>query len=241
MSTAFAYALTRLHARIADRPGDHARRRLAAVDDFGHFLQLAARGGFKPWLTNLGTTSAVHAVEYALREAWRGRLDELAGWLPARWREPVKWLQQAPELPVLTEFLRHGRGPAWTGHDPRWTRLPAEPEALRRVLIERWPALEHFGNDELAQAWLAQARDLLPSVGGHGAKTLEALLKAQLEPARLQVSDTRWLLRVFRRDSSAPVKVFAYAGLERLDFEFLRGHLVRRRLQIQQPLAREAA
>jgi len=234
VSTAFAYALARLHARIADRPGDHERRRLEAVDDFGHFLQLAARGGFGPWLRNLGTTSGVHAVEYALREAWRGRIDELASWLPARWRPAVEWLQPAPDLPVLAGFLQHGGRPAWTGYDQRWTRLPAEPEALRRALIERWPALEQFGNDDLAEAWLAQARALLPSVGGQVAQMLDTLLKAQLEPARRELTDARWLLRVFRRDSRAPVKVFAYTGLERLDFEFLRGHLVRRRLQMRE-------
>ena len=236
MSTAFAYALTRLHARIADRPGDHERKRLVAVDDFGHFLQLAARGGFGPWLRNLGTTSGPHGVEFALREAWRGRIDELAGWLPARWRPAVRWLRLAPELPMLAEFLQHGRRAAWTELDKRWTRLPAEPEALRANLIEGWPELERFGNDELAQAWLARARALRPSVDARSAKTLEALLEAQLETGR-----AGWLMRVFRRDPGAPMKVFAYTGLERLDFEFLRGQLVRRRLQIQPPQEREAA
>lgn len=229
MSAAFAYALTRMHARIADRPGELARKRLAAVEDFGHFLQLAARGGFGPWVKNLGTTSGVHSVEYALREAWRGRLIELAGWLPARWRAPVEWLRLAPDLPVLAELLQHGRRAAWVELDPYWMRLPVEPEALRRALVERWPELDRFGNDELAQAWLVQAREFLPSVDGRRAKMIESLLQAQLEPA-----NPEWLLRVFRRDSGAPVQVFAYTGLERLDFEFLRGQLVRRRLQFRE-------
>lgn len=229
MSTAFAYALTRLHARVADRPGDHERKRLAAVADFGHFLQLAARGGFGPWLKNLGTTSGVHAVEFALREAWRGRLDELAGWLPVRWRPAVKWLQWAPDLPILAEFLQHGRRPAWTDLDQRWAGLPVEPQALRRTLLDRWPALEDFGSEQLAQGWAAQAHELLPSLDRCSARMLETLLQAQLEPA-----GAGWLMRVFRRDPGAPVKVFAYTGLERLDFEFLRGQLVRRRLQMRE-------
>lgn len=229
MSTGFAYSLTRLHARIADRPGDHERKRLSSVADFGHFLQLAARGGFGPWLKNLGTTSGVHSVEYALREAWRGRIDELAGWLPARWGKPVEWLKPAPDLPILADLLQHGRQAAWMELDQRWTWLPTEPEALRRALIEHWPELDAFSNEELAQAWITRARVLLPSVDGRSAKMLEALLQAQLEPA-----GAGWLMRVFRRDPGAPVKVFAYAGLERLDFEFLRGQLVRRRLQVRE-------
>ncbi|MEX2499503.1 MAG: hypothetical protein WD397_11585 [Wenzhouxiangellaceae bacterium] len=235
MSTAFAYALTRLHARIADRAGEHTRRRLAAVDDFGHFLQLAARGGFETWLKNLGSTSGAHAVEFALREAWRARLGKVARWLPARWRPAVEWLTLAPDLPVLAELLQHGRRAEWMELDPHWTRLPDDPGAIRFVLLERWPELERFGDNELAPAWLARAQALLSPVDARSMKMLQALLQAQIE-----VADPDWLVRVFRRDRAAPVRVFAYAGLERLDFEFLRGQLVRRQLQLQSS-RREAA
>lgn len=229
MSAAFAYALARLHARMADRPGDDARKRLAAIDDFGHFLQQAAAGGFGSWLKNLGTTSGPHPVEHALREAYRARLTELASWLPQRWRRVVEWMSVAPDLPVLAELLRYGRGNAWVELDHRWARLPDAPEAIRNALIERWPALDRFDMDELASAWLEQSRALLPSNDARGARMLEALLQAHLEPA-----DPEWLERVFRRAPGASVKVFAYTGLERLDFEFLRGQLVRRRLQMRE-------
>jgi hypothetical protein len=240
MSTAFAYALTRLHARMADRAGDRARERLEAVDDFGHFLQQASRAGFEPWLKNLGTTSGVHGVEYALREAYRERLRELAGWLPTRWQPAVEWLALAPDLPVLVELLQHGRHPAWMARDPKWSQLPEQPAAIRKALLERWPELKPFGDDELAEAWLCRARALLPALGRHRARTIETLLKIHLEPGRLQLNGPEWLIRVFRRDGVAQVRVLAWTGLERLDFEFLRGHLVRRRLQVQRQ-AGEAA
>jgi len=233
MSTAFAYALTRLHARMADRAGDQTRERLAALDDFGHFLQQASRAGFEPWLKNLGTTSGVHAVEYALREAYRARLRELAGWLPTRWQPAVEWLALAAELPVLAELLQHGRRATWMARDPQWSRLPEQPAAARTVLLERWPELEPFGDDELAGAWLCRARALLPAMDRHRARKIETFLKAHLDPAQLQCAGPAWLVRVFRRDDVAQVRILAWTGLERLDFEFLRGHLVRRRLQAQ--------
>lgn len=229
MSSAFAYALPRMHARMAERPDERARKRLAAVDDFGHFVQLAARGGFGPWLKNLGTTSGVHAVEYALREAYRARLGELAGWLPRRWRPAVEWLALAPDLPVLAELLQQGRRAEWMALDPKWSRLPTDPEALRQALLERWPELERFGDDQLAEAWLERAGTLLPSLSKRSARMLEALLQAHLE-----LADADWLIKLFRRESAGPVRVFAWTGLERLDFEFLRGHLVRRRLQMRE-------
>ncbi|MBS3824618.1 MAG: hypothetical protein KGY53_12070 [Wenzhouxiangellaceae bacterium] len=229
MSTAFAYALPRMHARMAERADERARKRLAAVDDFGHFVQLAARGGFGPWLKNLGTTSGVHAVEYALREAYRARLGELAGWLSRRWRPAVEWLALAPDLPVLAELLQQGRRAEWMALDPKWSRLPTEPGKLRQTLLEHWPELEPFGDDRLAEAWLERARILLPPLNKRTARMLEALLQAHLE-----LADADRLIKLFRRESAAPVRVFAWTGLERLDFEFLRGHLVRRRLQMRE-------
>jgi hypothetical protein len=113
VSARFAYGLTRVHARIAERPGAETRKRLASVDDFGHFLQLATRSGFGNWLTHLGPASDVHAVELALRATYRSRVRELATWLPLRWRSAVEWLRVAPDLPVLSDLLLRGRRADW--------------------------------------------------------------------------------------------------------------------------------
>lgn len=226
MSAGFAYGLTRVHARVAGRPGAETRKRLAAVDDFGHFLQLAARSGFGGWLTHLGPGSGVHAVELALREAYRSSVRALATWLPARWRNAVEWLAVAPELPVLSDLLLHGRRADWMARDPVWSRLPLGPgEPVRRALLERWPALAEYDDDQLAAAWWAQADALLPRTRSATRAQLDALLRAQIEAV-----DPGWLETRFRREREPAVRVFAFAGLARSDFGFLRGHLVRRRL-----------
>lgn len=230
MSARFAYGLTRLHARMAERPGTDTRKRLAAVDDFGHFLQLAARSGFGGWLTHLGPASGVHAVELALREGYRSRVRELADWLPARWRAAVAWLAMAPELPILSDLLLNGRRAEWMARDPVWAGLPTEPgEPLRRALLQRWPALADYGNDELGEAWRAQADALLPRVSRTTREHVDTLLRAQIEAA-----DATRLERLFRRERAPAVRVFAFAGLARRDFGFLRGHLVRRRLEAKE-------
>ncbi|MGK7296339.1 MAG: hypothetical protein ACNS61_11020 [Candidatus Wenzhouxiangella sp. M2_3B_020] len=230
MSVGFAYGLTRLHARIAERPGPDTRKRLAAVNDFGHFLQLAARSGFGGWLTNLGPGSGVHAVELVLREAYRGSVHEIASWLPAPWRTVVEWLTLAPDLPVLSDLLLHGRRADWMARDPVWAELPDGPgEPVRQALQQRWPALADYENDELGEAWWAQADALLPRMSRPTRNQVDKLLRAQIEPA-----EPAWLERTFRRASEPAVRVFAFAGLARRDFGFMRGHLVRRRLQWQE-------
>lgn len=226
MSARFAYGLTRVHARIAERPGAETRKRLAAVDDFGHFLQLAARSGFAGWLTHLGPASGVHAVELALRAAYRSRIRELASWLPLRWRRAVEWLTVAPDLPVLSDLLLHGRRADWIARDPVWAELPPGPgEPVRQALRGRWPAIDRYPDDQLAEAWWAQADALLPATARATREAIDELLSAQIEAA-----DPLWLERMFRRRSDPAVRVFAFAGLARRDFGFLRGHLVRRRL-----------
>lgn len=226
MSVGFAYGLARLHARMAERPGAEARKRLAAVGDFGHFLQLAARSGFAGWLSHLGPGSDVHAVELSLRQAYREGVLELAAWLPARWREAVEWLSWAPELPVLSEVLRNGRRAGWMARDPVWGRLPEGPGApVRDALLPRWPALADHEDAQLSEAWWAQADALLPGMRRTIRVQIDALLRAQIEPA-----DPAWLERTFRHHPEPAARVFAFAGLARGDFGFLRGHLVRRRL-----------
>jgi len=226
VSARFAYGLTRVHARIAERPGAETRRRLASVDDFGHFLQFAARSGFGRWLANLGPASGVHAVELALRAAYRSRLDELATWLPLRWRRAIEWLAVAPDLPVLSDLLLHGRRAEWIARDPVWAELPPGPgEPVRQALRQGWPLIDQFDDHQLAEAWWAQADALVPAGRAATRTAIDELLNAQIEAA-----DAQWLERMFRRRSDPAVRVFAFAGLARRDFGFLRGHLVRRRL-----------
>lgn len=227
MSARFAYGLTRLHARIAERPGAEARKRLAAVGDFGHFLQLASRTGFGGWLTHLGPASGVHAVELALRDAYRSRIRDMASWLPESWRRAVEWLAVAPDLPVLSDLLLHGRRAEWMARDPVWSALPAGPgDPVREALLPDWPLLADFGDDQLGEAWWAQADALLPCMSRATRERLDRLLRAQIEP-----HDAASLERAFRRRREPGVRVFAFAGLARRDFGFLRGHLVRRRLE----------
>ncbi len=230
MKAGFPYALTRLHARVGRRPGSDARKRLRAVGDFGHFLQQAAQVGYAPWLRKLGPGSDVHSVELALRETWRGAIAEVAEWVPARWREAVEWLTLAPDLPVLAELIEHGRRADWMARDPQWARLPTESgDAVLAALRPRWPTLDEHEPHELGEAWCAQAEALRPRLGTRARRVMHELLQAQLGAA-----DPAVLLKRFRRESGAPVRVFAWAGLARFDFAFLRGQLVRRRLEVRE-------
>ena len=230
MSASLAYALTRMHARIAERPSAEARGRLLAIGDFGHFLQAAARSGFAAWLTRLGPGSTSHQVELALRLGYRELLGEVTRWLPERWQAGMNWLKLAPELPALNRLLRGETAPAWMRQDPWLAGLLDEHGRLDRDRLARaWPELAEVEADRLGRRWLERTRIELPASGSRSGRELDALLRGQLEPAT-GLGDPLELELAFRRRPEATLRVLAFAALAQRDLEFLRGQLTRRAL-----------
>jgi hypothetical protein len=231
MTASLAYALTRMHARFAERPTAEARKRLVAVGDFGHFLQAAAGAGFSAWLTRLGPASSSHQIELSLRLRFRELLGEVGQWLPDRWSRGIDWLKLAPELPALDRLLRGEAAPAWMRQDPLLAALLDEQGHLDRAeLARRVPEFADVRADMLDRRWLQQTRIELPDLGGRSAEQLQALLHGQVEPDPGS-DDSLQLELAFRRRPEAALKIVAFAALARRDLEFLRGQLTRRRLQ----------
>lgn len=230
MSASLAYALTRMHARFAERPTADARKRLVAVGDFGHFLQAAARAGFSAWLARLGPSSSSHQIELSLRLRFRALLDEVGQWLPARWSGGIDWLKLAPELPALDRLLRGEAASAWMRQDPLLASLLDETGHLDRAALARTlPEFAEVKANALDRRWLEQTRIELPDLGGRPAEQLRAMLQGQIEP-NPQTDDPLQLELAFRRRPEAALKIVAFAALARRDLEFLRGQLTRRRL-----------
>jgi len=230
MGAAFAYGLTRMHARLAARPTNEARRRLLAIADFGHFLQAASRAGFRLWLHHLAPESGPHPVELAIRLAFRDRLAEIGRWLPERWQPPLEWLAVVPSLPALDRMLAGEPAPGWLAHDPELAPLAeAGPEQVRGLLALTCPGLETAEPGTLDAVWLARMREALPEHSDAVLDLAETLLREQMvcDPHRV---DVEALELTFRRRAETPLRILAYTALLRLDFEFLRGQLARRRL-----------
>lgn len=230
MAAAFAYGLTRMHARLAARPTNEVRRRLVTITDFGHFLQAASRAGFKLWLHHLAPASGPHPVELAIRLAFRDRLAEIARWLPERWTPALDWLAVVPSLPALDRMLAGEPAPDWLVRDPALAPLAeAGPAGLRAELALRFPGLEAAEAGRLDAAWLARMRLTLPEHSNAVQDLAETLLREQMvcDPHRV---DVEALELTFRRRREIPLRILAYSALLRLDFEFLRGQLARRRL-----------
>lgn len=216
MSARLAYAQARMQARHGARLRPEDWRRLDAARSPARLIELARATALAPWAERVSAEMDPHALERALRAAWRGSVAEVAGWLPERWRAAALLLGETPELPLRDHLARGLPAPGWLDAEAaREERAPVGPRWLAR-----WRA-----------AWLQDA-------GGADAAALDALARRFFGPldapsgaarppqARLEAA----ALRVFRRRAGAKPAVLAHLLLASLDFERFRGRLLERAL-----------
>jgi hypothetical protein len=238
----FAYTQARLQARHGARPDARLWHRLASVGDLAGYLDAARRTTLRPWVTGMQAAPASHAIELLLRRRFRGYVDEVAHWLPARWGATVLWVKRLPDLPALQHLLTGAMAPSWMLDDPALRGLAAgnmaeRLEALRNSDCDRLASAWLQGTP-LPAAWLEQWRRMWPVArgAGSGLAYLARLLHKYLQfapgdqPAQRREMLVPGLLYAFRRYGFQPAAACAHLGLVALDLEMLRGELVVRAL-----------
>ena len=249
----FAYAQARLQARHGARPNEAVWLQLQGVGDLASYLQLAQHSPLRPWVLGMQARQNSHAIELSLRRQFRNYVDEVARWLPGRWKPTLRWLRRLVDLPALQYLLSEAPVPAWMQDDPALRPLAGESlstriEALRnsdcrcllatswqdRPLYEawfecwqrHWPHAPAFtgGLRTLGNVLLAHVRAQQP-----GSHTLTRRRREALVPV---------LQGVFRRHSFQPAAACAHLAMVALDLERLRGDLLRRVLFAQRPEVR---
>ena len=239
----WSYVQARLQARHGERLEEADWRVLEAAKSLDHFHDRARMSSLRRFTERIDTQVSAHAIERALRAEWRHYVAEVAAWVPSAWQAPVLWIEYVPDLPLM-EGLFGKPAPEWARGDPvrRWfpdDELPSELPAQVRAPVA--PLLPTNDGRTLAYRWLAHWRTLWPRrstvererldrlcamVADHLARLAEAEPQDTSRPYRLALGRT--CERMFRRHSGTPTAVFAHLVLVALDFERLRGGLVRR-------------
>lgn len=130
----FAYAQARLQARHGSRADDATWRALEASHTAAHYLAMARSGPLAAWIEGLDESGDAHRIERHLLTRWRRRVDEIAGWLPARWRPALRWFGTLATLPQVDPARSGERAVAeWL---ERWRDL-LPPDAGDRALVQR--------------------------------------------------------------------------------------------------------
>jgi hypothetical protein len=235
-SIEFAHA--RIWARHGQRPDEALWRRIETTREFAAVLELARGSALAGWLEGIAPGADVHAVEAALRRHWRERVAELASWMPPAWQAAIEWCGVLVDLPAV-QHLARGAAPAdWMAGDERLRALleGAAPggDGLRALL-----AAARAEPARLLPLWQAEWQRRLPPAASRagGIAALASLLAAHAAAFAAPQAIDGWALRrtlqgrlvlLLRRALIEPVAAFVYLALSALEFERLRGELLRR-------------
>jgi len=250
----WSYVQARLQARHGDRLQEPDWRAIEAARSIEQFMERVRASSLRRFTEHVNARMSSHAVERALRDAWRRYVAELAGWVPEEWRQAVLWASLFPDLPVI-DGLRASEAPTWIEPDPEFAALAKTDQTARGVrpaaLLVAGLAASGTREETLAARWYAHWRTLWPRHPAAGRALREIAVAINAHVARLDgagphETSARYrgelataLTRLFRRHDGAPAALFCHLALVVLDLERLRGGLVHRSLFA--PAAEEAA
>jgi len=241
----WSYVQARLQSRHGERLQEADWQAVEAARSMGQYLEHARALPLRRFIAHIDVRMSSHAIERVLREIWRRYVAEVAGWVPAGWRQAVLWTALVPDLPIIAAVLRADATVAWIQQDPVFAKF-ADPDPRKRdATLTASPfarLLAVSESDEtLAARWFAHWRSLWPHRRGGERELLEiaVTISAHVERLRragaLETSAPHRrdlalkLARMFRRRSGTPA-VFCHLALVAIDLERLRGGLLRRLL-----------
>lgn len=232
------YAHARIWARHGERPDEALWRRIETTRELGTLIELARGSSLACWLAGVGPTDDIHAIEAAVRRHWRERVAEVAAWMPPAWGRAIQWCGVLVDLPVLQHLARGGAPLPWMSGDEQLRglvdgSLPAT--APERALLEAARA----DPQGLLTHWRVAWQRCLPRAAGRHAieARLMPLLASHAAVFGAPLATDGWALRralqarlvlLLRRMLAEPATAFIYLALSALEFERVRGELLRR-------------
>ena len=206
--TSTAYAQARIQARHGARPDPGTWAAVHASITLGALLENARASPLEPWIAGLDAGCTLDQLERVLRDRLRGRIEEVARWMPPSWRPAVLWTRELLDLPAAQRLLRE------RADEERAARVRGEwLEAWRRL----WPRCGDEDRGELealARTVESHIREFERAPADEAAN-LRLALKARVET-------------LFRRHALGPAAAFDHLLLAALEAERLRAELVGR-------------
>ena len=102
----------RLQARHSERLQETDWRAIEAARSIDQFIERARASRLRRFTERVQARTSSHAIERMLRDAWRSYVTEVAGWVPAAWRQAVMWTSYFPDSPIIDALLR-SEAPVW--------------------------------------------------------------------------------------------------------------------------------
>lgn len=241
----WGYVQARLQARHGERLQEGDWHALEAARSIDHYIERSRGTPLRRFTAHVNARMSAHAIERALRAAWRAHVADVARWVPREWQAAVLWATHLADLPGLDALLR-GETPDWTRQEPALLFIADSEPRLRIAHLEKMPLAplvrETANEHSLASRWHAHWRALWPVrtaetkqltvlaglIRRHNEQMALAGPQESSAPHRQELALR--VARMFRHNSASPVAVFCHLALVALDLERVRGGLSRRRL-----------
>lgn len=218
------YALSRLRVRIDQRLDSEGWRQVSGARSLAAVLERIAAGRAASWIADIGSHSEVHAIEGQLRLRFQALVAQLANWADPRWHGALMWCARLLQLATLRQCREFTRADQhdWSAQELRPFAgvdidLPASVEAAWLAeLMRRLPPLDADDRDELAtlKRIVTQHRQRFSRLAPGNGWPERSLLERQL-------------LTRLRRNPLSPVQLLTAVALALLDYERVRGELLR--------------
>jgi hypothetical protein len=206
--TAIGYAQARIQARHGARADPVAWAAVHASITAGALLANARASPLETWIAGLDAGCTLDLLERLLRDRLRGRIEEVARWMPSQWRPAVLWIRELIDLPAAQRRLR----------------ARADEEGAVRVRsewLDAWRRLWPRCGDDDREALEALVR----TVESHIVQFARAPAD---EAANLRLALKARVETLFRRHALGPAAAFDHLMLLALEAERLRAELVSR-------------
>lgn len=195
------YALTRIRARTSQRMTQDDWANVHRLRGYDAAIAALRAGNASHWIAGLDLPPNAVLLEARLRAAWALHINQLCSWLTPPWQACVGWCAK------LTELDANAAAPGTADPLEHWA-------AGLRSRLPQWPAEDIATYPALTQMLRAHRQRFSALPAGN----------AWPERAILEVR----LLTLLRRNALEPVMVLAWIALLALEWERLRGELVRR-------------
>lgn len=152
------YVGVRAAARLAWRPDAALWRRLHAARDLRALLDVARAAPVGAYISGVAPRADCNEIDLAFRAQWRARVDERAGFSPARWRAALRWCAHLADLSAVAHLWSRP-GLPWMAADPVLAPYaqPAASIAAQRARL-RTGVLAPLGNTLARDAVSTSAR-----------------------------------------------------------------------------------
>jgi hypothetical protein len=241
------YAFARMSARYGDRAPDALWRRIEHLRDFADALTVVRASPLAAWVVGVGTDASADAIETATRRHWRSLVAEVACWMPAEWAPAIAWCARLTDLPALLQAAHPASSSPWRLEEALYEDLAEDARRGDRGLALLQEAAAD-GAARVLRAWRTEWARRLPGPVARwpllGA--LVTTLDTHAQVFRAAHPADGWPLRralqarlcvAFRRAAFDPSAAFVFLALTALDYERIRGELLRRRVFPAHPLA----